>query len=64
MPHRLFKLRKNRGVTGVSLVELLVAVVISGIIISAMIGAFVTTAGKSVKERRLAEIQEENQLTV
>jgi type II secretory pathway pseudopilin PulG len=64
MPHRLFKLRKNRGVTGVSLVELLVAVVISGIIISAMIGAFVTTAGKSVKERRLAEIQEENHLAL
>jgi prepilin-type N-terminal cleavage/methylation domain-containing protein len=63
MPHRLlFKLtRKTRGVT---LVELLIAAVISGIIISAMIGAFVTTASKSVKERRLGEIQEENHLAL
>jgi prepilin-type N-terminal cleavage/methylation domain-containing protein len=61
MPHKLPKARKQRGV---SLVELLVATVISGIIISAMISAFVTTASKSVKEKRLGEIQEENHLAL
>jgi prepilin-type N-terminal cleavage/methylation domain-containing protein len=61
MPHELLRRRKKRGV---SLVELLVATVISGIIISAMISAFVTTASKSVKEKRLGEIQEENHLAL
>lgn len=62
MHHKLpTRSRKNRGVT---LVELLIAMVISGIIISTMIGAFVTTAGRSVKERRLGEIQEENHLAL
>ena len=60
-PKWLKRTRKKRGVT---LVELLVATVISGIIISAMIGAFVTTASKSVKEKRLGEIQEENHLAL
>jgi prepilin-type N-terminal cleavage/methylation domain-containing protein len=63
MPHRLF-LKLTRKTRGVTLVELLIAAVISGIIISAMIGAFVTTASKSVKERRLGEIQEENHLAL
>ena len=62
MPHRLLKLTRNKR--GATLVELLIAAVISGIIISAMIGAFVTTASKSVKEKRLGEIQEENHLAL
>jgi type II secretory pathway pseudopilin PulG len=60
-PKWLKRTRKKRGAT---LIELLIAAVISGIIISAMIGAFVTTAGKSVKEKRLGEIQEENHLAL
>jgi type II secretory pathway pseudopilin PulG len=60
-PKWLMRTRKKRGAT---LIELLIAAVISGIIISAMIGAFVTTAGKSVKEKRLGEIQEENHLAL
>jgi prepilin-type N-terminal cleavage/methylation domain-containing protein len=62
MPHRVLKLTRNKR--GVTLVELLIAAVISSVIISAMIGAFVTTASKSVKEKRLGEIQEENHLAL
>jgi prepilin-type N-terminal cleavage/methylation domain-containing protein len=62
MPHRVLKLTRNKR--GVTLVELLIAAVISTIIISAMIGAFVTTASKTVKEQRLGQIQEENHLAL
>lgn len=62
MPHKILKLTRNKR--GVTLVELLIAAVISTIIISAMIGAFVTTASKTVKEQRLGEIQEENHLAL
>ncbi len=57
-------LKRTRNKRGVTLIELLIAAVISSIIISAMIGAFVTTASKTVKEQRLGEIQEENHLAL